>query len=160
MDFDGIVTYLIVEQQALEELSFKLEEERLILLAGRHRFLDRATAEVEFAAAALTSIGQTRATLLREAATSLGLPLEATLRQIADAAPSSPARERLQAMRQAMRTTMDAIRETTAQNRQLLVRGLAATIDALALLGTSTSYDASGTAHQGADRPALLDARA
>jgi FlgN protein len=159
MDFDGIVTYLIVEQQALEELSFKLEEERLILIAGRHRFLDRATAEVEFAANALGVIGQTRETLIREAARSLGLPLDASLRQISEAAPTSAGRLRLQTMRQAMRKTMESISDTTAQNRQLLARGLAATMDALAMLGTSTSYDASGVSHQGTDRPALIDAR-
>ena len=159
MDFDGIVTYLIVEQQALEELSFKLEEERLILMAGRHRFLDRATAEVEFAANALSVIGQTRETLIREAARSLGLPIDASLRQISEAAPSSASRLRLQAMRQAMRKTMESISDTTAQNRQLLARGLAATMDALAMLGTSTSYDASGATYQGTDRPALIDAR-
>jgi len=159
MDFDGIVSYLVTEQQALEELSFKLEEERLLLIAGRHRFLDRATAEVEFAAAALTAIGTARATLIREAADSLGLPADASLRQVIDATPSSAAKQRLITMRDAMRRTMKAISDTTAENRQLLARGLAATMDALALLGTSTSYDASGRAHQGTDRPALLDAR-
>jgi hypothetical protein len=159
MDFDGMVTYLITEQQALEELAFKLEEERLILIAGRHRFLDRATAEVEFAAAALTAVGIARAALIEEAARSLGLPSDASLRQITDSVPTSAARERLRALRQSMRKTMDVITDTTAQNRQLLARGLVATTDALALLGTSTSYDALGSVHRGTNRPALIDAR-
>jgi hypothetical protein len=97
--------------------------------------------------------------LLREAAASLGLPGDASLGQIAEAAPTSAARERLRALRLAMRRTMGVITDTTEENRQLLARGLAATMDALALLGTSTSYDASGVAHQGPGRPALIDRR-
>jgi len=159
MDFDGIVTYLLVEQHALEELSFKLEEERLILLAGRHRLLDRATAEVAFAAAALTAIGETRATLLRQAATDLGLPVDASLRTIAEAAPSAAIRARLRSLREGMRATLGTIGATTAHNRELLARGLAATTDALTLLGTSISYDASGATRRGGNTPALIDTR-
>ena len=159
MDFDGIVNYLMVEQQALEELSFKLEEERLILLAGRHRLLDRATAEVEFASAALTAVGETRATLLRQAADDLGLPLDASLRMIAEAAPTAVVRERLRYLRDRMRATLGLIHDATAHNRELLAAGLAATTDALGLLGTSVSYDASGATRRGGNTPALIDTR-
>jgi len=159
MDLEGFIACLDQEHRALEALSFKLNEERLILIAGQQEMLDRATAAVEDAAEELMSVGRRRSALLREMAGTLGLTEEATLREIAAAMPAADDRRRLDGLRQAMRRTMQAVRDTSEQNRLLLARGLAATMDALSLLGAPTSYDSSGTTHRPADRPILLDAR-
>ncbi|MCU4185044.1 flagellar protein FlgN [Acidiferrimicrobium sp. IK] len=160
MDLDAILGCILLEQEALDELSFKLEEQRLILLAGQHRYLGRATTEIDDVAANLAALGRQRAATLADAAGALGIDPSATLRDIAEALPTPEAQARVSTARDAMRATVAQINRTVEENRRLLAGGLAATIDALAMLGTAPSYDASGTGSQGGERSVLLDARA
>jgi len=59
-----------------------------------------------------------------------------------------------------MRAQVARISELCAGNRAILARNLAATTDALALLGDSPSYTAMATTTVGAPRSRMLDARA
>src|SRR3954447_17354023 len=72
-------------RELLELLLFKLEEEQLLLAAGRSRWLAHATREVEMV---LDQIRQTeiiRAAQAQSVARELGLGVDASLSQIADA---------------------------------------------------------------------------
>jgi hypothetical protein len=59
-----------------------------------------------------------------------------------------------------MRAQVARISDLCARNRQILARNLAATTDALALLGDGPSYTAMATTTVGAPRAHMLDARA
>jgi hypothetical protein len=59
-----------------------------------------------------------------------------------------------------MRDLVERINRLCATNREILARNLAATTDALALLGESPSYTAMATTTAMAPRPRMLDAKA
>lgn len=130
---------------ALEHLLFKLEEEHLVLASGRHRWLDQASAEVSAAVEALDLCERRRLGLADALIGELGLPVAATLGDIADAIDIDQA-EMLRGYRTRMRDLLERIHDLVQRNRDLLARGLAATADALALLGAgpTTAYDATG----------------
>ena len=74
------------ERHLLELLLFKLDEEQLLLAAGRTRWLARATGEVEMVLEELRQTVLERAVEVTRVANDLGLPAGASLRQLADAA--------------------------------------------------------------------------
>ncbi|HZU80315.1 MAG TPA: flagellar protein FlgN [Acidimicrobiales bacterium] len=150
------------ECAALEHLLFKLEEEHLVLASGRHRWLDQASAEVSAAVETLDLTERRRLGLADAIIGALGLPVAATLGDIADAIDIEQA-EVLRDYRRRMRDLLEKIHDLVQRNRDLLARGLAATADALALLGAgpTAAYDATGAPppdHAGFAR--IFDARA
>ncbi len=149
------------ECAALEQLLFKLEEEHLVLASGRHRWLDQASAEVAAAVEALELTERRRLALADAIVGHLGLPVQATLGDIADALDEQRG-DVLRDLRRQMRTLLERVHDLVQQNRDLLARGLAATADALALLGATppAAYDASGVAPAPAGPARLFDARA
>ena len=74
------------ERHLLELLLFKLDEEQLVLAAGRTRWLPRATREVEMVLEEIRQTELERAVEVSRVALELGLPAGAGLRQLADAA--------------------------------------------------------------------------
>jgi hypothetical protein len=160
MGLNALVVCLFEESEALEHLAFKLEQEQLVLVAGKPRLLARNSAEFEQAVTALAVVSRRREELVVVAAEELGLPPTSTLSALADAAADEDERRVLGERRQIMRTQVARISDLCAKNREILARNLAATTDALALLGEGPSYTAMATTTVGAPRARVLDARA
>jgi FlgN protein len=160
MGLNALVACLFEESEALEHLAFKLEQEQLVLVAGKPRLLARNSAEFEAAVKALDVVSRRREELVRAAAAPLGLPPTTTLSALADAASDEDERRVLGERRRVMRAQVARITDLCAKNREILARNLAATTDALALLGESPSYTAMATTTVGAPRSHMLDARA
>lgn len=119
------------ERHLLELLLFKLEEEQLLLAAGRSRWLPRATREVEMVLDELRHTELERAVEVDRVSAELGLPSDASLRMLAEAA-TSPWRGLLEEHRQAFMTLTDEVTQMVQANRELLSRGQKAVRDVLA----------------------------
>ena len=122
------------ERHLLELLLFKLDEEQLVLAAGRTRWLPRATREVEMVLEEIRQTELERAVEVSRVAVDLGLPAGASLRQLAEAAPL-PWQGMLLEHRQAFLSLTDEITALVQTNRELLVRGEKAVRDVLASIG-------------------------
>jgi FlgN protein len=160
MGLNGLVVCLFEESEALEHLAFKLEQEQLVLVAGKPRLLARNSAEFEQAVKDLDVVSRRREQLVTAAAAELGLSPPTTLSVLADSATDEDERRVLGERRRVMRAQVARITELCAKNREILAGNLAATTDALALLGESPSYTAMATTTVGAPRSRMLDARA
>ena len=130
MSLSDISNALLKEQALLEMLLFKLEEEHLILAAGRTRWLAAATREVEAVLAEIRRCELLRATLVAGAAPGLGLGANPSLRDLAEAAPA-PWDFVLDQHRRSFLEIADDIGAQANANKQLLNRGAAATKDLL-----------------------------
>lgn len=160
MGLNALSVCLYEEREALEDVAFKLEQEYLVLLAGRHRLVERTTAEFRRAVQALDAVSRRRADLVAAAASDMRLSDVPTLGALAGAVEDDDERKVLEEHRQAMIALVERIGDLSSQNRELLARHLAATTDALALLGAEPSYSSSGEARTGAPRTRIVDARA
>lgn len=130
--------YLWEERQALEELAYQLETEQVLIASARHGLLARSTAAIERALAELTAVEARRSAAAGAVALELGLAANATLSQLADALPDQATA--LHSHRRNLRELLHQIDGLTEQNRKLLAQHLAATSDALALLGVAPTY--------------------
>ncbi|HET9076916.1 MAG TPA: flagellar protein FlgN [Acidimicrobiales bacterium] len=144
-DCRPLIECLAEEQGALEHLLFKLREQHLVLVAGEHRWLAACTAEVEAAVTRLTGIGQRREQLAAAVHAAHGLPPRSNISALADHVEDELTCQVLLQRQRSLRDALDQVRRCSRQNRELLAQGLAATNDALALLGTVPTYDANGT---------------
>ncbi len=122
------------ERHLLELLLFKLDEEQLVLAAGRTRWLPRATREVEMVLEEIRQTELERAVEVSRLSVDLGLPSGASLRQLAEAAPE-PWHDMLLEHRHAFLTLTDEITALVQSNRELLARGQKAVRDVLASIG-------------------------
>jgi hypothetical protein len=150
------------ERHLLELLLFKLDEEQLVLAAGRTRWLARATREVEMVLEEIRQTELERAVEVSRVAVDLALPSAASLRQLADAAPS-PWQGILVEHRQAFLTLTEEITALVQTNRELLARGQLAVREVLASLGDGRVEVGAGAGYGGrpaspeAGRPFLID---
>ena len=119
------------ERQLLELLLFKLEEEQLLLAAGRSRWLAHATREVETVLAEIRRVEATRAGEVEALAVSMGLAPTASLRELADAAPA-PWDTVFNDHREAFLAATQEISALAQDNRELLSRGYHAARQVLA----------------------------
>jgi hypothetical protein len=110
------------ERQLLELLLFKLEEEQLLLAAGRSRWLAHATREVETVLGEIKRVEQTRSEEVCKLAVSLGLAPTASLRELAEAAPA-PWNTVFGDHREAFLAATQEISSLAQDNRELLSRG-------------------------------------
>src|SRR3954471_15425104 len=76
------------ERQLLELLLFKLEEEQLVLAAGRTRWLNQATREVEMVLDEIKRMELERSMAGDGVAAELGLGPGTSLRKLAETAPA------------------------------------------------------------------------
>lgn len=125
------------ERHLLELLLFKLETEQLLLAGGRSRWLARASGEVEMVLGELKHVELLRAVATTTAAAALGLGSDASLRELAEAAPA-PWRNLLSEHRSAFLALTDEVSELVRTNRELLGRGQRAVQQVIA------GMDASG----------------
>lgn len=154
MSLSEVSNILWRERQLLELLVFKLEEEQLVLAAGRNRWLPHATREVETVLGEIKRIELDRSVTLTGVAGELGFSEAPSLRELAATAPA-PWDGIFAEHRRALMELAQEIDSVAKANRDLLQRGQIATRDALVAIGEIdiNAYTASGAA---ADRGMAL----
>lgn len=134
MALNDVSNILWRERQLLELLVFKLEEEQLLLSAGRTRWLPHATREVEAVLRELRAMELDRAVTLEGVLPELGLASGASLRELVEAAPP-PWNKIFDEHRTALLDVAQEIDALAKGNRDLLLRGQEAARAALDALG-------------------------
>src|SRR5450432_2354224 len=142
-DFAEVSDILWRERELLDVLVFKLDSERLLLEAGAVRWLARSTREVDLVLEQLGLTEVTRALEVHALAAELGLPPNAGLAAVADAAPS-PWGELFHAHRAAFRTLIGEITDLAEANRIALTDACASTERALTAVGAVGASDRVG----------------
>lgn len=146
------------ERELLELLLFKLEEEQLLLTAGKSRWVGHASREVEQVMNRLRDAALGRSVEVADVATEWGCPEDASLREIIGAAPAGPWQDIFTAHLAAMTELTGQIREVRDVNEQFLrtaVRGVQETLAGVETV--SGTYDASGSAHHAESSSLLFD---
>lgn len=136
MPLNNVSTILWRERQLLELLLFKLEEEQLLLAAGRVRWLARAADEVESVLAEVKAAELARSMEVDAAAERLGLRSNPSLGELIEAAPV-PWNGILADHRDAFLTITQEILAVAGSNRELLNRGQRAVREALTFVDGS-----------------------
>ncbi|MGE3621019.1 MAG: flagellar protein FlgN [Acidimicrobiia bacterium] len=131
MGFDEVSTVMWRERRLLEVLLFRLEEEQLLLAAGRTRWLSAATADVELVLDEIRTVELGRSVLVDELAEHLGLGPSPSLRELVRAAPE-PWRTIFEEHRGAFLALTDEIVGLAQANRDLVSRGQRAAQELLA----------------------------
>jgi hypothetical protein len=147
------------ERHLLELLLFKLEEEQLLLAAGRDRWLARATREVEMVLEEIKHTELERAVEVERVSPELGLPANPSLRQLAEAAPP-PWQEILADHRQTFLSLTEEVSDLVQTNRELLARGQRAVREVMASIGEARSEAGAGYGpgrDVGGAKPLLID---
>ena len=146
MTLNSLSEALWHERRLLELLLFKLEEEQLVLTSGRSRWLAQATREVESVLDEIRSAEIARAVEVEDVAATLGLAGNASLAELAAAAPA-PWDELLRAHHEAFLSLTGEISRLADDNRELLAMSHQATQETLMSLQDSVqTYDVSGQA--------------
>jgi hypothetical protein len=144
-----VSTVLWRERKLLELLAFKLEEERLILMSGRTRWLYHAVREVELVLEQIKAAELVRAVTVDGAAGALGLGSVPGLRALAEAAPE-PWSTIFFKHRTAFLELTQEVKDLSEANHEMLVRGRAAVRDALEWVNGGSVNKADGYSANGA----------
>ena len=134
MGASEVSTLLWRERQLLDLLVFKMEEEQLILAASRPHLLGPASAEVAQVLEQISQCEAEREVATRELAAELGLDSPARLGELVQAT-DEPWTGIFSEHRKALLAAVERVRTLAAGTKALLAARLAATSDALALLG-------------------------
>lgn len=158
MSLTEVSSILWRERELLDLLLFKLEEEQLLLAAGRSRWLAHATREVEMVLDELRRAELGRSVEVEAVALSLGLAPGVSLRELAEKAPS-PWDDILREHRNAFLSATQEITALAQTNKELLTSGFRAARETLMSLGDSevATYDPSGQSVQRTRGPRLLN---
>ena len=119
MPLSDISTILWRERHLFELLLYKLDVERALLAADQTRWLPYATREVEALLDEVRDVELVRAMEVDSLATELGLPANASLRQLASAAPA-PWGPLFDEHRSALLALTEEIVDVAEANRNLL----------------------------------------
>jgi hypothetical protein len=145
------------ERELLDTLLYKLEMEKLVLASGSSRWLATSAREVEGILESIRETELLRAVVADEAAASIGMAANPSLRALAEAV-DEPWRSILLDHRAAFVQYSREIVEIAASNRELLTTGQQAARDTfLGLTETADSYSHTGTAVVDDQRHRLLD---
>ena len=139
MSVNDLSTLLWHERELLELLVFKLEEEQLLLTAGRSKWLHHATREVEAVLAKLRTTGIERTVEASAVAIEWALPEDATLRTLVEGAPDSVWQDVLQSHLTALASLTERIAEVRDTNLTYLRAATRATQETLANVGAGGS---------------------
>ena len=149
MSVNDLSTLLWRERELLEMLVFKLEEEQLLLTAGRSKWLHHATREVEQVLGHLRTAGIERTVEASSVAVGWGLGEDATLRALVDGAPDEVWQDLLRAHLSALTTLTAQITDLRDTNLTYLRAATRATQETLATVGTGApaaqEYTGRGT---------------
>jgi len=135
MGLSEVSTILWQERHLLEQLVFKLEEQQLLLAAGRTRWLALAADELDAVMGDLRAVELLRAIEVDATALALGIDAGPSLAELAAAAPD-PWDELLVQHRDALLLLADEVRDRSTLNCELLGRGEAAVRELLLTTGT------------------------
>ena len=145
MGFAEVSDILWRERELLDVLVFKLEEEQLLLAAGKVRWLARATREVELVLEQLRLTELTRSVEVDAAAASIGLESSVSLSKLAETAPQ-PWGDLFRAHRDAFLTITNEVSALAAANRDFVTSAYHATQETLRAIGAASvdGYTADG----------------
>lgn len=137
------------ERALLEQLRFKLEEVQLVASGGRHEWLARATDELQEALMSVQWMEERRLEVAAVTASSLGLHPEATIEELAKAAPE-PWGEVLASHRGPLTELLAETEQCSLRCRRVLATHLDVTQRAMTMLGDvpGQAYGADGSARQ------------
>ncbi|SDL67856.1 FlgN protein [Arthrobacter sp. ov407] len=141
------------ERELLDVLTFKLEEEQLLLTSGKSRWLPHGTKEVEQVLGHLSQASLARTIEAAVVAEVWGLPTDASLAELAAAAPEGAWAEVLTAHLTALTRQTALIKELRDSNEQYLRTAVRSTQESLADLNPTAAagtYDAHGKTGQAA----------
>jgi len=146
MALSDVSNILWRERQLLELLVFKLEEEQLVLAAGRSRWLAYATREVENVLEEIKRVELERAIQVADAGRELGLSGSPSLRELS-ALTAAPWDSIFVEHRRALLALAQEIETITRSNRELLQRGQQAAREAIIAMGEIDidAYDSHGS---------------
>jgi flagellar biosynthesis/type III secretory pathway chaperone len=135
------------ERELLELLLFKLEEEQLLLTAGKSRWISHATREVEQVMERMRSVGLARTVEVASLADEWGIDPDSSLRELAAAAPDGIWADIFSSHLAAMTELTGQIAEVRDINERLLreaARSTQETLNGLSNGGDPGVYGASG----------------
>ncbi|GAA3672996.1 hypothetical protein GCM10023081_09200 [Arthrobacter ginkgonis] len=144
------------QRELLEILRYKLEVEQMLLTAGKNRWINFATREVERVSERLQGEVMTCDVLMTALGDEWALTERPTLRQLAAAAPVGPWTEILSGHLEAITAQTESIRKLRDTNEQFL-RSLirSAQESAAASDPTALGYDSTGTQPSAGNVPTL-----
>ncbi|ROS73959.1 FlgN protein [Curtobacterium sp. PhB130] len=158
MSVNDLSAVLWRERELLELLTFKLEEEQLLLAAGRSRWVSHASREVEQVLERLRTTGLERSAQSAAVAEEWGVDPAAPLRDVVAAAPNGPWGEILAAHLQAMLELTTQIGALRDENDRFLRTAAQATEETLAgTVGDAATYDATGSSGRAGSEARLFD---
>jgi hypothetical protein len=147
MGAQELSTLLWRERELLELLMFKLEEEKLLLTAGKSRWLPFATREVEQVLERLRENGLERAMEVAVVGDEWGTGDDASLRSIIAAAPTDAWRDNFSGHLAALTELAASIAELRDANVQYLRAAARVTQETLATISPeAATYDSHGNA--------------
>ena len=146
------------ERELLELLLFKLEEEQLLLISGKSRWISHATREVEQVMERMRAVGLARTVEVAVVAEEWGIGPDATLRELAAAAPSGIWSDIFTSHLTAMTELTGQIAEVRDTNERLLREAARSTQETLGGL-TGSGPDAGVYGAAGENRPGDTGAR-
>jgi hypothetical protein len=160
--FETLSRALWEERALLEELAYRLEAVRLMVVAGRHPYAVRAAEELERCRAGLVQAERRREAAAGDLAAVLGIAGVARLAELAEQAP--PAwREALVAHRRALRAQLSVVERLGGAVREALAAGIDLARAGLAVLGVApgaVSYGPDGGLGSDPAAVRLVEARA
>jgi hypothetical protein len=156
----ALATALADKHNALVRVLFKAESLHGVLLAHRVKWLTEARKELEEAWADALAIEPYFVQVLGEVAQLLGLPMESTLREVAQAA-GEPWGFIFAQNREEILDAAKQIEQLSEHNRTMLARGHLALAAALKILGGNDlrTYDQLGTVVGRSDDIHIIDVR-
>ena len=144
------------QRELLEILRYKLEVEQMLLTAGKNRWINFATREVERVSERLQSEVMACDVLMTALGDEWALTDRPTLRQLAAAAPVGPWTEILTGHLEAITAQTESIRKLRDTNEQFLRSLIRSTQESAAASDpTALAYDATGTQPSPASVPTL-----
>lgn len=158
MSLNSLTALLWRERELLDLLEFKMEEQQLLLVAGKTQWLDRATKEIDSVVQKVSSASLARAVESSAVAASLGLDGESPLGELTAAVTDPAWREVLENHLTALRSSVERISALKETNTTILRGAQRATQETLASLDADTyTYDSQRRGGSGDASPRLLD---
>ncbi|MCU1636144.1 MAG: flagellar biosynthesis protein FlgN [Cryobacterium sp.] len=146
------------ERELLELLIFKLEEEQLLLTAGKTRWLQHATREVEQVIERMREANLGLSVEASAVGREWGADEGATLRELIAHAPAGPWGEILMSHLNAMTQLTTEIKGLRDVNEQFLRAAARSTLETLSgLTPDSSTYDSHGATDATGGRARLVD---
>lgn len=150
MGAENLSSMLWKERELLDLLTFKLEEEQLLLTSGKTKWLQHATREVESVVQRIREAGLARTVSASCVAIAWGVDEDSSLAQLAAAAPA-PWDDLLRSHLQALSGQTALIRQLRDDNEQYLRAAARSAQETVSILLPETgTYDARGAASHAA----------